>query len=367
VDGLLRKQMRKYADGTLELTPVYQEPYPSPECFQPWETCMTMGQTWAHNPAETKWKAPRTLVRNLVSVVSRGGNYLLNVGPSAQGSFPPEAIERLKYIGRWMKTYNQAIYGTTYTPLQAQAWGAATRKGKKLYLHLFEWPVEGKLIVDSFPGQALSVSLHGGVALAFSQNGTQLEIRLPEASPDPDVSVLDVEIDPAENGWNAYSAPLPTTIPLKKYIQDQAIASAEINSFLNGLIAFFSYRTRANIPYAEAAVDILITVFIITFLTAWIMVGSARGQYAKGNIQRHVSPRRRLRLPKSGILRALLISAACVILFGGLFLNGLISLVSPVEINHWAYILIKTLYTGASGALASALAVLSVANDENRS
>ena len=109
VGGWLRKQMRKYGEGTLELTPVHQEPYPSPEHFQPWETCMTMGQSWAHNPTETNWKAPGELIRNLVKVVSRGGNYLLNVGPSARGTFPPEAVERLQYVGRWMKTYHYSF------------------------------------------------------------------------------------------------------------------------------------------------------------------------------------------------------------------------------------------------------------------
>ncbi len=73
IRGWLIKQLNKYADGILELTPVLQEAYPTPERFQPWETCMTMGQSWAYNPDETDWKAPGQLVRNLLDVVSRGG------------------------------------------------------------------------------------------------------------------------------------------------------------------------------------------------------------------------------------------------------------------------------------------------------
>ncbi len=142
-----------------------------------------------------------------------------------------------------------------------------------------------------------------------------------------------------------------------KHIQKQAISSAVINAILNGLIAFFSYRTRGNIPYGEAAVDILITVFIITFLTAWIMVGLARCEVIKGNLTRQASAQRWLKLPKSPVLRGLIIAIACTILFGGLFLDGLIYLVSPVELSNWAYFLLKTLYTGASGALASALTI----------
>ncbi len=367
VRGGMRKLMRKFSDGTLELTPVHKEPYPSPEHFQPWETCMTMGQTWAYNPTETVWKSPGTLVRNLVNVVSRGGNYLLDVGPTAQGTFPPEAVERLKYIGGWMKHYDQAIYGATYTPLQGQPWGQVTRKGDRLYLHVFHWPTDGKLVVDSFPGTAKEVRLYAGEGLLFSLEGERLSIDLPAQSPDPDAAVVEMQIDPGEKGWQAYSQPVSTRITPQKHIQKQAIASAIINLVLNGLIAFFSYRTRGDIPYGEAAVDILITVFIITFLTAWLTVGGARGQVIKGNLTRLASPQRWLKLPNGSGMRALVIAIACTIFFGGVFLDGLLYLLSPVELSNWAYILLKTLYTGASGALASALTIWSVVNDANRS
>jgi alpha-L-fucosidase len=367
IRGWIRKQMQKYSDGTLEMTPVHQEPYPSPEHFQPWETCMTMGQSWAHNPKETNWKAPGTLVHNLVRVVARGGNYLLNVGPTARGTFPPEAVERLRYVGKWMKTYNKAIYGSTYTPLQGQSWGQATRKDDKVYLHIFEWPASGKLEIESFPGRARTISLFAGQALTFSQSGPRLEIVLPPQSPDPDVSVLVVEIDPAEKGWMEYSAPVITTTEPKKYIQTQATASGLINVFLNGLIAYFTYRARMNIPYVEAAFDIPITVFILVFLVSWLTVGSARGEFTKGKLTRHPSARRSLKLPKGAALRALVITIPCVILFGGLILDGSIFLLFPNGFSNWGYIAFKTLYTGLTAALASVLTIQSVVDDENRS
>jgi len=366
IRGWIRKQMQKYSDGTLEMTPVHQEPYPSPEHFQPWETCMTMGQSWAHNPKETNWKAPGTLVHNLVRVVARGGNYLLNVGPTARGTFPPEAVERLRYVGKWMKTYNKTIYGSAYTPLQGQSWGQATRKDDKVYLHIFEWPASGKLEIESFPGRARTISLFAGQTLTFSQNGPRLEIVLPPQSPDPDVSVLVVEIDPAEKGWMEYSAPVITTTGPKKYIQTQATASGLINVFLNGLIAYFTYRARMNIPYVEAAFDIPITVFILVFLVSWLTVGSARGEFTKGKLTRHPSARRSLKLPKGAALRALVITIPCVILFGGLILDGSIFLLFPNGFSNWGYIAFKTLYTGLTAALASVLTIQSVVDDENR-
>jgi hypothetical protein len=366
VDRMLLRQVRKYRDGTLELTPVYQEPYPSPERFQPWETCMTMGQSWAHNPRETEWKAPEELVRNLVNVVSRGGNYLLNVGPTARGAFPPEAIERLQYIGRWMQAYHETIYGNTYSPLQGQPWGQATRQGDRIHLHMFEKPSDGRLTVAPFPGQARTVSQFDGQALAFSQAGPQLEIALPAPSSSLDHPVLVVEIDPAEKAWREYSAPAVTTVAPNKYLRDQATASFVINLVINGLIAFFSYRTQGPIPFANAAIDVLITVFIIAFLTSWIVVGLARGEYRKGNIARTSLAVRGWRLPKGAPLRALVIALACALGLGGIVLNGLIYLFSPIELSNWTYIVLKALYTGAGGALASALTILSVVSDESR-
>lgn len=187
------RQAQKYGDGGMDLAKVYQEPCPAPERFQPWETCMTMGTTWANNPQETKWKASGELVRNLVEVASRGGNYLLNVGPSARGTFPAQAVERLQYIGRWMKTAGEAIYGSSYSALQGQSWGRATCKENYIYLHIFDWPVEGRLVVAPFPGVARRVSALGGGALAFEQEGVCLKIALPERPFDPDVPVVAVE------------------------------------------------------------------------------------------------------------------------------------------------------------------------------
>lgn len=364
IRGLLNKQMEKYADGSLELSPVYLETYPSPEQFQSWETCMTMGQSWGYNPNETVWKTPKQLVHNLVEVVSRGGNYLLNVGPTETGEFPPEAVERLQHIGQWMERNNEAIYGCTYTPLQGSAWGQATRKGNTVYLHIIDCPSNSKLEIDDFPGEVKSANLMNNDLLEFNQNGQHLEIMLPTPMPDQDVSVIELAIEDPKKAWEKYSPATITTTLAKKYLKSKVIGSAWINSVLNGLIAFFTYRYRDNIPNAEVFIDILITVGIISFLVSWIAIGSTRGELAKGNFSKlnYRSPA----LPKGSALRALLITIVCVIGFGGLILNGSISQIDPAGFTGWAYIITKTLYTGVSAALATGLAVLSVLGDENR-
>jgi len=366
IGGWIRNQVKKYGEGTLELTKVHQEPYPSPERFQPWETCMTMGQSWAYNPDETKWKAPRELIHNLVNVVSRGGNYLLNIGPTARGMFPPEAVANLKAIGEWMKKNSASIYGATYTPLNGQAWGQATRKGDRIYLHVLDWPTDGKLLVDSFPASARTVELGAANPLTFSQRGQTLEIALPAQRSDSEASVIVVETDPAENVWSEYSAPVPATVEPKKYIKDQATASFIINAVLNGLIAFCSYLAYTSFTLKQVTDDIFVTVFIITFLTSWIMVGSARGEYRKGNLTKHPTTRRGLKLPANPFVRGLLIGILCTVVWGVFILSGLASIVVPVGMSNWAYMIVKTIYTGLSGALASALTVMTVVSDENR-
>ena len=113
-----------------------------------WETCMTMNGTWGYRASDNKWKSTETLIHNLVDIASKGGNFLLNVGPTSEGLIPEPSVERLKEVGAWMKVNGEAIYGTTKSPLPWQpAWGRVTQKGNNLYLHVFDWPADGKLVV----------------------------------------------------------------------------------------------------------------------------------------------------------------------------------------------------------------------------
>ncbi len=78
----------------------------------PWESCMTMNDTWGFKTSDTNWKSTETLVRNLVDIVSKGGNFLLNIGPTSEGLIPTPSVERLKEMGSWLKINGEAIYGT---------------------------------------------------------------------------------------------------------------------------------------------------------------------------------------------------------------------------------------------------------------
>ena len=136
-----------------------------------WESCMTMNDTWGFKSYDDNWKSSERLIRNLVDIVSKGGNYLLNVGPTPQGTIPAASVERLAAMGQWMKVNSEAIYGTTASPFSTQlTWGRATRKGNTLYLHVFDWPVDATLKVPSIGAQPTSASLLGSDASLKIEN-----------------------------------------------------------------------------------------------------------------------------------------------------------------------------------------------------
>jgi alpha-L-fucosidase len=164
---------------------------PKAEEFRLWETCMTINNTWAYNKNDLKYKSSTHLVRTLVDVASKGGNLLLNVGPTPEGTIQPEFEERLLAIGKWLGTNGEAIYGTTYGPLQNLPFGKSTAKGKNVYLHVFEWPAAGTLEVNGFDARVSGATLlAGGAKLEFRQEGQKLALRVPLQVPDPHASVI---------------------------------------------------------------------------------------------------------------------------------------------------------------------------------
>ena len=112
-----------------------------------WETCMTLNTTWGYSDHDHEWKSDATLIRNLIDIASKGGNYLLNIGPKGDGTIPPETVKAFHAIGTWMKVNSASIYGTSASPFATLPWGRATRKGQTLYLHVFDWPANGTLDV----------------------------------------------------------------------------------------------------------------------------------------------------------------------------------------------------------------------------
>ena len=166
-----------------------------------WESCMTMNRHWGYNKNDQNWKSTQTLVRTLIDCASKGGNYLLNIGPTSEGLFPPASVERLAEIGRWMKVNQAAIYGTTASPFQKLPWGRCTKKVQgrttTLYLHVFDWPSDGRLVVPglmSSVGKAYLLADKKHAALTTSSSGEGLVISLPAHASDALSSTVVVKL-----------------------------------------------------------------------------------------------------------------------------------------------------------------------------
>jgi alpha-L-fucosidase len=160
-----------------------------------WETCMTMNDHWGYNKNDHNWKSDKDLIQKLVDIASKGGNFLLNVGPTAEGLFPQESIDRLKAMGEWMGKNGESIYGTTASQFEHLEWGRSTTKDHTLYLHVFDWPQNGKLLIPGLVSKAKKIYPMADPQTELScdyQAGTAI-ISLPEKSLDPYVSVFALE------------------------------------------------------------------------------------------------------------------------------------------------------------------------------
>jgi alpha-L-fucosidase len=182
-----------------------------------WETCMTMNDTWGFKSYDDHWKSTETLIHNLVDIVSKGGNYLLNVGPTSEGEIPKPSIERLKEVGAWIKVNGDAIYGTTASVFPSLSWGRCTRKGQTLYLHVFDWPKDGKLRVP-LDNEVTKVALvaRPDAKLTTEKDGKDIVVTLPAEAPDKIDSVVALEIVGAPKVTSPPVAEQPKATPKKK-------------------------------------------------------------------------------------------------------------------------------------------------------
>lgn len=161
-----------------------------------WETCMTMNTSWGFNQYDINWKSKETLIRTLVDVVSKGGNYLLNVGPEADGSIPQASIERMEAIGNWMAINGEAIYGTQASPFDLPEWGRYTKKPGMTFAHVFEWPESQTIRLEIGETQIARVYLLSDKEqseLRTEQDEKGLTVYLPKDAPDAVASVLAIE------------------------------------------------------------------------------------------------------------------------------------------------------------------------------
>lgn len=156
-----------------------------------WETVDTHNDTWAYSRHDHLWKSPKELLSRLVRVVSLGGNYMLNVGPTGQGVIPEASAEILRCAGAWLKRNDAAVYGTGRSPIPAQAWGVCTTGKGKLFLHVLHWPREGLLQVPGVRGAVKKATfLATGKEVRVLRRKGMLALAVPPLPPDRPHTVI---------------------------------------------------------------------------------------------------------------------------------------------------------------------------------
>ena len=164
------------------------------------EACMTLNGTWGYSATDRNWKSPAQLIRNLMTIASYGGNYLLNIGPDALGQIPQPSIDRLKTIGAWLKTNGEALYATQASPLKKPVWGAITRRDTPttttLYLTIFteNYPPDGKLLLRANLPATTARLLATNASLPCKKTPQGIHIQLPAAAPDKIATVIKLDL-----------------------------------------------------------------------------------------------------------------------------------------------------------------------------
>ncbi|MEP3374117.1 MAG: alpha-L-fucosidase [Maribacter dokdonensis] len=168
-----------------------EQEIPATGIAEDWEACMTMNGTWGYKPDDTKWKSSEDLIQKLVDIVSKGGNFLLNIGPDGYGRFPSQSIRRLKALGEWTDANGEAVYGAKASPFDMPEWGRYTSKDGVIYAHIFNWPEDGKLKLNkAIKLKKASFLSNPQTNINFTTTDEGLILELPETSKEDFVTVL---------------------------------------------------------------------------------------------------------------------------------------------------------------------------------
>ena len=214
-DIIINNRVGKARSGMQGLNDPYFKPlgdYGTPEQEIPstgipgldWETCMTMNDTWGYRKDDNNWKSSSLLIYNLIDIASKGGNFLLNVGPTAEGLFPEASVKALQDIGNWMTINGESIYGTKASPFKNLSWGRCTQKeiqcGTRLYFHIFDFPGDNILKLSGLLNKAKRAYLLSDKTeknLHVEEIDGAINISLPEKQNDYyNIVVLDIEGKP---------------------------------------------------------------------------------------------------------------------------------------------------------------------------
>lgn len=166
------------------------------EAGRAWETCMTLNDSWGYQKADDNWKSAKTVIRNLVSCVRDGGNYLLNIGPMPDGSIPEPIVDVFSEVGQWMQRNGHTIYESDLCQVRRSNYATFTRTGNTLYMHVHFWPGDYVAISGLQTGVKSARLLVNNQEVKFTQNKFQLKLTgLPVSAPDHPVTTIALECE----------------------------------------------------------------------------------------------------------------------------------------------------------------------------
>jgi alpha-L-fucosidase len=171
---------------------------------------MTINDSWGYIPTDNNWKNAQRIVQNLVECCRDGGNYLLNIGPRADGSVPAPSVQTLQAVGKWLQKNGEAVYGTQICKFPHGNIGAYTRRGNTLYTIIYYWPGETMTVGGARFKVRSAKLLASGKEVSYTQKGSQLIFSgLPKNSPDDSVTIIVVECDsePIQHGLSSLADP----------------------------------------------------------------------------------------------------------------------------------------------------------------
>jgi alpha-L-fucosidase len=235
---------------------------------QPWETCMTMNGNWGFNAADHNFKSATELVQKLADIAGKGGNFLLNIGPTAEGAIPGESAELLKQIGAWMKVNAESIKGTIAGPFDSNPWGACTMRPHagsdsttRLYLHVFKWPKDGVVRVPGLLNEVVGATVLGGAPVSKFDNGDGAEVVLhcQAAAANAHDTVISLEIK---------GAPDVASAPTFGSESDMFVGRTAVKLASSQANVEIRYTKDGSVPTAQSPVGSLVSLTDTTELKA---------------------------------------------------------------------------------------------------